>query len=167
VSSLCCPDALILADLSCCPVRVALSQMSFVSCPATIVLSPSNVLAVLSLLSYSGSLVFCFLSWQPCPLLPILDVLSWLCSLSVQSLLFRPSCLSWLSYPGCSFPAVLRQLPAVLCQLSCASCPAPANLSSALLTLLFCHCCYILSCALCSAQAYLSRLNCQVSGSPF
>jgi hypothetical protein len=101
---------------------------------------------------YSGCPAQSILSCQSCPRCPVLAVLFWLsCSgcpvlavLSWLSWLFRPGFLSSLSYPGCSFLAVLSDSPVlawlvlpvgpVLVVLFWQSCPA-------ILSRLSCPCC--------------------------
>ncbi len=154
MSYLFCQGSPIQADLSrlncgpCCPVQVALSQISYANCPATVVPCPCPIQAVPSLLSCSRSLSSVFfpvrnypycLLWLSCNSCPVLAVLS------------------WLSCPGYCVLAVLSQL-------SCANCPAPAILFTALLILLSNFCCPVLACPLCSPQAHFSRLKAQLSG---
>jgi hypothetical protein len=118
-SRLSCPD---------CPVRLVLSQMSYLkyqNCP-----KPScTVLAVLSLLLWPGC--------SACLFYPGYTVPSLHSGCPVLSVLARLSC------PGCLVSAVLSKLPntlvsAVLPRLSYSSCSAMVPLSTALLILLSC-----------------------------
>jgi hypothetical protein len=107
---------------------------------------------VLSLLSCSGSLVLCFLSWMYCS-----DCLFWRScpGCPVLAIVFRLSCpgyrvlavLSWPFCPGCP-------IPAVLCQLSCPSNLFHGSPDTAVLALLSCP-----DCPLCSALGRLSKLS--------